>query len=283
MIGPQLIVYFLGRISACIFMNDQQTIDQFTKLLNVSGTLTGPDGCPWDRSRHPEDFQTTVIEEAYELQEAIEEDENPAEEMGDLLYQVIFLGRIYEKQGTLKLDEVLNRLVEKLVSRHPHVFGETSASSPEDAVQQWEDQKREEEKESDQQEILSGVPDQLPALLKAYRMVDKVEKAGFQWRNDERAFEKIEEELGEWKEAIQEDQQQEQKEELGDLLFAIANVAKRQKMDPEAALQSANHAFKKRFASMVKQLKKDGKTLQDSSLSELLEYWNRVSAKASSG
>lgn len=258
-------------------MTEEQALDAFEELLDVSKTLTGPDGCPWDRSRTPDDFKSTIIEEAYEAVEAIEtEEETLPEELGDLLYQVIFLARIYEKEDALTIEEVLRALVKKLVYRHSHVFGDEDVESADEAVDTWEARKREnKQQEEEEKSVLSGVPRALPALLRSYRITEKVTRAGFEWSSREEALDKIDEEFAEWKEAVHHEGEQQQKEELGDVLFSIAVAAENMNLDSEQALQDANNRFIERYQEMEKQLQSRGKTVEDASKEELLDCWNR--------
>jgi len=252
------------------------------ELIDISETLLGPGGCPWDRSREPGDLKTTILEEAHEVIDAIKRDEpdDLEEELGDLLYQILFFTKIYD--GPVSLTGVIEHISNKLVRRHPHVFGEDDAESPEEGVSNWEEIKRQ-ERESDETDdrfesesvVLSGVPPTLPALLKAYRFTQKAASAGFDWTDREPAFAKVREELDELAEAADRDDPEEAHTELGDLLFACAGLARKLDVDPEQALQDGNDKFRMRFSAMERKLRDDGRTLKDADRDELITLWEQ--------
>ncbi len=252
----------------------QDVTEKLVELLEVTRVLRGPEGCPWDRSRSPEDIRTSLLEETYELMEALDRDdtEEIREEMGDVLYQVVFLSDIYAEKNTFDLASVLSELKEKLVRRHPHVFGDADASTPEEGVEQWEEAKNEEKEEDDS--VLSGVPDHLPALLRAYRITEKVSAVGFDWSDEESAFQKVREELQELEQSVGEGGDEEIQEELGDLLFSCANLARKLGMDPEQALRKGSRKFQATFRRLENRLDERDQELDRMSQEELVRLWN---------
>lgn len=255
--------------------------DAFAQLLEVSRTLRGPDGCPWDKSREPEDFKTDLVEEVYELLDAMngEDRDKRVDELGDVLYQVVFLTEVYNEAGTTDLKEVLDNLRNKLVRRHPHVFGDQDAGTPEEVVRNWEEIKRNEKKENGEESVvLSGVPRKLPAMLRAYRLTEKAASAGFQWDDEQKHIDKIDEEFQEVKNAMSQGDSEGQREELGDLLFALANLARRRDIDPEEALQGTNEKFINRFKQLETKLKEEGISVEEAGKERLLAEWNRISS-----
>lgn len=252
----------------------------FEDLVALMKRLRGPDGCPWDREQSYSDLKPFVIEEAYEVVEAIERDDRESlkEEIGDLLLEAVFLAEIARAEGSFEINDSITAVHDKLVRRHPHVFSNVVADSADAVVTNWERLKKAELDQKDKS-VLSGVPRSMPALLKAMRLTEKAARVGFDWRNTEDVFEKLTEEIGELKEAIAKGAEKEVEHELGDLLFTIANIARRLKVQPEDALQSSNRKFTRRFEAIESELRSQGRNFDDASLEEMDAIWNRVKEK----
>ena len=249
----------------------------FQDLVELMKRLRAPGGCPWDREQKYSDLKPYVIEEAYEVVDAIDRDDRESlkEEIGDLLLEAVFLAEIAREEGSFEIDDSITAIHDKLVRRHPHVFGDTRAESADAVVTNWERLKDAERKKEDKS-VLSGVPQSLPAMLKALRLTDKAARVGFDWRKTEDVFEKLEEEVGELKEAIAGKDPKEIENELGDLLFTLANVARRLKVNPEEALQATNRKFTDRFHAIEAELRGSGRTFDDATLEEMDAMWDRA-------
>ncbi|HEY9854565.1 MAG TPA: nucleoside triphosphate pyrophosphohydrolase [Stenomitos sp.] len=251
----------------------------FSRLVEVIARLRAPDGCPWDREQSPESLRKFVLEEAYETVEAIDSGDVGAieEELGDLLLQVVLQAQIFQEEGEFDIQDVSNAISDKLVRRHPHVFGETSVSGAEEVVQRWEDIKAQEkaaQPEKKQESALSGITMALPALVVAEKIQAKAARVHFDWPEAIQVLDKIEEEIGELREALREHMGQDAvTHELGDILFAIANLGRKLKVDPEEALRLANHRFRRRFEQM-EQLA-EGR-FPELSLDEMEALWQRA-------
>ena len=247
------------------------------KLLQLVARLRAPDGCPWDREQTLPDLRAYVLEEAHEVASAID-DGSPAElcgELGDLLFQVVFIARLAEEAGDFDLAAVIDGIHHKMVERHPHVFGDERLETRGAVQQSWERRKLENQKGD--RAFLDGVPNSLPALLGAYRITQKVAGVGFDWSHPEEIAEKIREELAEVEETLDNDSPRERvKEEIGDLLFAVANLARFLDLDPEAALAAANRKFRRRFTAVEKGLEARGVGLADAGLEVLDAEWEAV-------
>jgi MazG family protein len=257
-----------------------RTESTFRELELLVDRLRDPGGCPWDREQTLTELRTYLLEETYEVLDAMEKEDwgELRGELGDLLFQIVFIARLARERGGFSLADVAEEVREKMIARHPHVFGEVEAKSAADVLGRWEKNKRKEAKSSGRTP-LEGVPDSLPALLKAYRMTDKAAHLGFDWERTEDVVTKLEEELGEWKREILSDDPaaaHRAKEELGDILFVVANIARRMKVDPEDALQSTNRKFRRRFEEVGAKLAAAGKDYGDSTLEEMDRLWNEV-------
>lgn len=255
----------------------------FARLHEIVGILRSPEGCPWDREQTHESIRKNLIEETYEVLETIDEDdpEHMQEELGDLLLQVMLHSQMEEELGTFSVFDVIQGLNDKLIFRHPHVFGKTRAEDAEEALQNWEQMKAEEKRRKGQNpeesSVLDGIPKDLPALMKAYKLQKKASKVGFDWERIGDVFLKIEEELAELREAVEKGYApEEQIGELGDLLFAAANAARFLGADPEEALSRTNRKFVRRFRFIEEQLRAQGKTIQESSLEEMDAIWQQA-------
>lgn len=253
----------------------------FDRLHEIVQHLRSPEGCPWDREQTHRSIRKNLIEETYELLEAIDEDDvdGMCEELGDILMQVMLHAQMEEEQGTFDVYDVIEQLVEKLIRRHPHVFGNVDAGNAEEALMSWQAIKDEEKKakgiDVERLSVLSGVPIDLPALLKAYKLQSKAAKVGFDWDRLEDVLAKVEEEWNEFRQAIDK-RPQDQEEELGDVLFSIVNVARFMNIDPELALASTNRKFIKRFSYIEENVRLRGDKLDDTPLIELERLWQKA-------
>jgi MazG family protein len=242
--------------------------------------LRGPDGCPWDRKQTLPDLKPYVIEEAYEVVDAIDRDDLTAltEELGDLLLQAVFIAEITRAEGSADIYDSITAIHDKLVRRHPHVFADVVASDAEEVLVNWEKLKNE-EKKAENKSVLSGVPASMPALLKASRLTEKAARVGFDWRRTEDVFEKLDEELAELREAVASGDPLHVHEEIGDLLFTIANIARKVNVVAEDALQSANRKFLRRFESMESRVRERGQNLDELQLEEMDALWDEAKAR----
>jgi tetrapyrrole methylase family protein/MazG family protein len=254
----------------------------FERLLDVMARLRGPVGCPWDREQTRTSLKPYLIEEAYEVLEAIEAG-NPnevQEELGDLLFQVVFHTRLAEEVGEFAMPDLLQRLIDKMVGRHPHVFGETSVATPGEALAQWEAIKqREAELAGHPRSAIDGVPRSLPSLLRAQRLQTKAARVHFDWPDARSAFVKVEEEIREAGAALASGEVERVREEIGDALFSLVNVARLSSIDAEEALQGAIEKFRRRFAEMEARLIAQGKSVGGVSQDEMERSWEAAKAR----
>ncbi|HOK42307.1 MAG TPA: nucleoside triphosphate pyrophosphohydrolase [Thermoclostridium caenicola] len=253
----------------------------YKDLLDIMAKLRSPGGCPWDREQDHKSLKRYLIEEAYEVLEAIDE-ENPAklcDELGDLLLQVVFHAQIARENGQFDMEDVVHGVSSKMINRHRHVFGEEEAETPEDVIRIWEEIKKEEKGQETQTKVLKGVPANLPALMRSYKVQEKAAQVGFDWDKAEDAFKKLEEEVQELKKACESKDQAEIEEEMGDLLFAAVNVARFYKVQPELALSATVNKFIKRFEYVENESAKQGKKLQDMTLEEMDALWDECKRK----
>ncbi len=256
----------------------------FDELVNVMTRLRSPGGCPWDREQTYESLAPYLLEEAFETFDAIQdagegETANLREELGDLLLQIIFHSQIAEERGDFTIEDVCATITRKMILRHPHVFGDKKLDTAGEVLQNWDELKRAEREITKKEEkaknsILDEVPLTFPALIEANKLTRKAAKVGFDWENNEQIFDKLNEEVDELKQAIFKSENIE--EEIGDLLFVIVNVARKLDVEPETALKKTNRKFRHRFEFIEKELKADGKNLEESSLEEMDALWNKA-------
>ena len=247
----------------------------FERLKEIMKRLRSPDGCPWDREQNLESLRTYLVEETYEVIDAIDEKDGDRhrEELGDLLLQIVFQAQIAAEEGRFTIDDVARSISEKLVRRHPHVFGEESVSSSREVLHNWEQLKREEREEKGGGSVLEGIPKALPALTKAQRIGEKVSRVGFDWKNRKGVMEKVYEELDELKKAVDTEATQEIEREMGDLLFSLVNLSRHLGIDLENALQGANRKFISRFQYIEEKLRGRKMDLKDASLDDMDGLW----------
>ena len=244
----------------------------FERLVTIMNELR--ENCPWDRKQTIHTLRTMTIEETYELADAITGNDFPGikEELGDLLLHIVFYARIGEEQNQFTLSEAINGVCEKLIARHPHIYGDVQVNNEEDVKQNWEKLKLKEGKSS----VLSGVPTALPAVVKATRLQEKARQVGFEWDHREQVWEKVEEETQELKEAVDAGDPVKVEEEFGDLLFSLINYARFLRIDAENALERTNRKFMDRFTRMEQKALQEGKSLDDMSLAEMDAIWNSI-------
>jgi len=250
--------------------NLQKKLDAFARLLKIMDELR--EQCPWDRKQTFETLRNLTIEETYELADAILDKnmQDIKEELGDILLHMVFYSKIGEEKGAFDIADAMNDNCEKLISRHPHIYGDVTVKDEAEVKRNWEQLKMKEGKKS----VLSGVPKSLPAMVKAYRMQDKTAQVGFEWENAEQVWEKVEEEMGELQEVMNtKDAQAEREEEFGDVLFSLINYARFQNIDPETALERTNRKFKTRFEYIEANAPK---SLEEMSLEEMDALWNKA-------
>jgi len=249
--------------------------DPFRQLVAIMAVLRSPEGCPWDRKQTHQSLRQFLLEETFETLECLDQNDlqNLKEELGDLLLQIVFHAQIAAEEKAFTIDDVIRSINEKLIRRHPNVFGETRIETPEEQSRNWERLKREEGRAS----VLSGVPKYLPALLRAYRIQAKASHVGFDWQDVKDVWKKVEEELRELKENIERNHSKPDiEEEFGDLLFALVNLSRFIGVNPEDALRATIEKFIRRFQRIEEELARKGKTPEQSSLEEMDAIWNRV-------
>jgi MazG family protein len=251
----------------------------FDELVQLMTTLRGPNGCPWDRKQTLGSLKPFIVEEAYEVVDAIDRDDRRglAEELGDFLLQAVFVAEITREEGSFDIYDAITAIHDKLVRRHPHVFGDVVAKDAEQVLVNWEKLKNEERK-AENKSVLDGVPPSLPALLKASRLTEKAARVGFDWRRTADVFEKLEEEIREVHAAVDGGDEGMIQEEIGDLLFTIANIARKLDVNAEEALQAANRKFIRRFTSMERSVRERGRNLDQLTLQQMDELWNEAKA-----
>ena len=258
-----------------------ETLNSLSKLIKITGTLMGEDGCPWDKVQTRESLKPYLVEETYEVLEALDENdpEKIKDELGDLLYQIIFHSKISSLKGEFDFRDVIDNLSGKMVRRHPHVFKDGKLSTPDQVIEQWEDIKKKEKNKKNQKSILDSIPINLPSLIRAQKIQKKAAKKGFDWERINDVFDKLDEEILEFKEAVLAKKNMGIQSEIGDIIFVITNISKFYKIDAEEALRSTNNKFIKRFHYIEQQLEEKGKTLKDSTLEEMEHYWQESKNK----
>lgn len=253
-------------------MSQQKIADSFIKLVTIMDELR--EKCPWDKKQTIESLRSLTIEELYELGDAILEDDwkGIKEELGDLFLHLVFYAKLGAEKNAFTLDQVLDGICQKLIDRHPHIYGDVVVKDEEDVKRNWEQLKLKEGKTS----VLSGVPKGLPAVVKATRIQEKVKKVGFEWDNKEDVWKKVEEEMRELQEAVQQNNADAMEDELGDLLFSLVNYARFLNVDAETALERTNKKFIYRFLQLETIANRQGKQLSEMSLTEMDAIWNEV-------
>jgi len=247
-------------------------------LVRLVKTLRGKHGCPWDRKQTPRNAAVHLIEEVYELADAIEvgNPEHIREELGDVLFHIVFIARMFQERGEFDLSEVAQSISEKMIRRHPHVFGEENVKTSEEIIENWHKIKLSEKKFTGKQSSLDSLPLQLPALIRAYRMSDRVAKTGFDWLEITEALENVEKELAEFKAILNTQNSAKLSQKLGDFLFILVNVARLAKIHPESALAGSNKKFELRFRKMEDMVGESEWEFENIPLKEKARIWEKV-------
>lgn len=250
--------------------------ERFTKLVKIMERLRGDDGCPWDKEQTPESLKPFLIEEAYEVLEALDEKDSAKlkEELGDLLYQILFHAQIAKEKGEFDIDGILESSIEKMTRRHPHVFGDKKAKDSKEVLVHWEEMKKKEK--GNRKSILEGVPKELPALLRAHQLQSRAARVGFDWERIDQVFDKVEEEISEFKEAYRNKERERMEDELGDIFFSLVNVARFLEVNPEDALRSAIGRFTARFSYIEEAAADEGMSLSSLSIDEMERLWHKA-------
>ncbi|MFH1943593.1 MAG: nucleoside triphosphate pyrophosphohydrolase [bacterium] len=250
------------------------TEESFQRLVAIMATLRSPDGCPWDREQTHESLKPFLLEEAYEVLESLDQKDFDSlrEELGDLLLQVVFHARLAEEENRFGIVDVLQTIIQKLIRRHPHVFGQTEIHTSEEQRVHWERLKKQEGKTS----VLDGIPKSLPALLRAHRVQQKASTVGFDWEAIEQVWKKVYEEIEELKTAIHSKNKKDMEEEFGDLLFAVVNLSRFIRVSPEDSLRLAVEKFTDRFRKLEETMEALGRDLKDATLDEMDAVWDRI-------
>lgn len=254
------------------------TDSKFSQLVHIMKKLRSDDGCPWDRNQTHQSLRQHLLEEAYEVLETIDEEryDELAGELGDLLLQVVFHAQMASESNRFTINDVLDAITEKLIRRHPHVFGDETVETAEEQIQLWEQTKV---KNEGKRSALDGIPKQLPALVRAYRMQGKAAAVGFDWPQIEPVWQKLDEEIKELKHEITESNRELIEEELGDVLFTVVNLSRFVHINPEDALRRTIEKFDRRFKKIEAVLQQQGKTMHTVSLEEMDSIWDSIKAK----
>lgn len=252
----------------------EEKMAAFGRLLDVMDRLRVE--CPWDRKQTNDSLRANTIEEAYELSDALMKDDSHeiCKELGDVLLHIVFYSRIGEEKGQFDVADVCNKLCDKMIFRHPHVYGETVAKSAEEVLDNWE-QIKQKEKDGNKT-VLGGVPVSLPSLIKAYRIQDKARHVGFDWEDKQDVWAKVREELGELETELKREDKQRSEQELGDFLFSVINAARLYHLNPDNALEETNQKFIRRFNYIEQHSIKMGKPLTEMTLEEMDALWNEA-------
>jgi len=258
---------------------------KFEELVALVSRLRGPDGCPWDREQSFDSLKPMILEEAYEVLEALDSGQRGefCAELGDLLFQIVFLAQLAREEGSFQIEDVIQKILSKMIRRHPHVFGDFQASSAKEVLTNWEKIKQAERDDKgispENNSILENLP-QMSALLRAHKISCKAARVGFDWSNIGDIILKLHEEIEELKEALEHDRTAEVnsavEQEVGDLLFVVVNIARFLKIDPETALRKTNVKFIQRFQYIEESLRKSGKDIHASSLEEMERFWQEA-------
>ena len=251
----------------------EDSLAAFRHLLQIMDELR--EKCPWDREQTFDSLRNLTIEETFELADAIfgKDYQDMCKELGDLMLHIVFYSKIASEQHLFDIKDVINQLCDKLIRRHPHVYGEKAANTANEVHENWEKIKL---KTEGNRSVLGGIPSAMPALTKAYRIQDKANGVGFDWDNKDQVWEKVHEELGELQEEVRNNRQDRMEEEFGDVLFSLINYARFLHIHPEDALEKTNRKFIRRFQLLEKMVREDGRNLTDMSLAEMDKYWEKA-------
>lgn len=257
---------------------EERVGELFAGLTQIMERLRGEKGCPWDREQTHESLKPFLIEEAYEVLEAMEanDGEKFQEELGDLLFQIIFHAQISAEQGAFTMEQLLEKISQKMIRRHPHVFSNAAVADAQEVLFNWEEIKRKEKGGNKAGSALDGIPRELPALLHAHRLQDRASRLGFDWPDAEGAYGKVEEEMTELKSALEKGDRRQMEEELGDLLFSLVNIARFIEVNPEEALRRAIARFIQRFHHIEEGFKEQGREIQKGDMEEMERLWQEA-------
>jgi tetrapyrrole methylase family protein/MazG family protein len=255
--------------------------EPFQKLVSLMATLRSPDGCPWDRKQNPESLKPFLIEESYEVIDALDENDphKVKEELGDLLFQIIFHARLAEEKGEFTINDVIESNLEKMIRRHPHVFGEVKASTDTEVLANWEEIKKKERGNRQRTSVLEGVPKSMPSLIRAHRIQGRAARVGFDWSSIDEALPKLDEEIGEFKESLKSGNAEKIEGELGDIFFMLVNLSRFLGLDPEEALRKTIGKFIRRFRYIEEMAADKGKALNEMPLDEMEKLWQEAKGK----
>ncbi|MDO8494308.1 MAG: nucleoside triphosphate pyrophosphohydrolase [Deltaproteobacteria bacterium] len=261
--------------------NDKMNPNPFEKLMEILAKLRGPNGCPWDQEQTHQTIKAQMLEEVYETLETIDKEDwgHLQEELGDLLLHIFFHCQLASEEGRFDAPAVAEKLCEKIIRRHPHIFGDTKVKNTDEVLQNWEKIKAKEKSSLDKlgtTSILDGLPKSAPALVVAYRLGEKTSRVGFDWKDKTGPLEKIKEEMAEFEESLAGKNNNEIEHEIGDLFTALANLSRHLKIDPETALRKANQRFQNRFQLIEKKCKAENKELQQLTFKEWDELWEEA-------
>ncbi len=264
-------------------MSSESAGEKFERLVAIMARLRAPDGCPWDREQSFDTIKPYLLEETYEVMEAIDARDWPelAEELGDLMLQPVFFAQMASEEGRFRIEDSLDAINQKLVRRHPHIFGDSKADTAGEVLKRWNEIKLEEKKTKKQAPklLLESIPAAMPALVEAQQISSRAAGVGFDWQNAEQVLDKLDEELKELAEARVSATQEEIEGEVGDLFFVLVNLARFLKVDPEQALRKTNRKFRRRFGHVERGLASQGKALRESSVAEMEELWQEAKSK----
>ena len=251
-------------------------VDKFNELIEIMTKLRAPQGCPWDKKQTRESLKPFLVEETYEVLEAIEEADHEMikEELGDLLFQIVFHCQVAKELGQFDISDVIDSISQKMIARHPHVFGDASLKTESEVLVHWEKQKKREGK--NKKSIIEGIPKILPSLLRAHRLQDRVSRVGFDWDNVEEVIKKLDEEISEFKEALTKGKKEEMEHEMGDILFTLVNISRFIHINPEDSLRKTIEKFISRFHYIEQKAEEQGKALAKMTLSEMDALWEQA-------
>jgi tetrapyrrole methylase family protein/MazG family protein len=255
--------------------------DNLPDLIALMATLRGPEGCPWDRKQTTESLKPFLVEECYEVLDALDDGspEKIKEELGDLLFQIVFHARIAEEQGHFSMHDVIAANIEKMTRRHPHVFGDARLSTDREVLANWEEIKKKEKGYEQRKSILEGIPRHLPSLLRAHNIQERAARVGFDWSRIDDALPKLDEEIAEFKESLKQEDVSGIEEELGDIFFMLVNISRFLGVNPENALRKTISKFIQRFRFIEESAVADGISLNDMTLDEMEALWRKSKGK----
>lgn len=255
--------------------------DNFQNLIELMAELRGPGGCPWDRKQTTESLKPFLVEECYEVVDALDEGspDKVKEELGDLLFQIIFHARIAEENGQFSIRDVISTIIEKMTRRHPHVFGDARLDTDKEVLANWEELKKKEKGHEERKSVLEGVPRRLPSLLRAHQLQARAARVGFDWTRIDEALPKLDEELAEFKESLKNNDAAGIEEELGDIFFMLVNLSRFLNVNPEEALRKTISKFIHRFRHIEEHAANAGRSLNDMTLDEMETLWQESKGK----